>query len=135
VRQAQEALERAIKSADAGAIVKAMREHAANAAIQRKGCEALRSLAAKSAENKILIAQVGGIEALVTAMQGHATDPGVQEWACRALVNLTVNNAENQVKFRGLGAEEQVRRAMAAANATEKTKEKGQKLLDRLAQC
>ena len=80
VRQAQEeALERAIASGDADAIVKAMREHPAHAAIQRKGCEALRSLAAKSAENKILIAQVGGIEALVTAMQGHATDPGVQE--------------------------------------------------------
>ena len=37
VRQAQEALERAIASADAGAVVEAMREHAASAAIQRKG--------------------------------------------------------------------------------------------------
>ena len=133
VRQAQEALKRAIASADAGAIVKAMREHPANAAIQRKGCEALRNLAVKSAENKTLIAQVGGIEALVTAMQGHATDPGVQEQACAALLNLSSNNPENKVKISNLGSEEHVRRAMAAANATEVTKRLGQWLLDRLA--
>ena len=45
------------------------------------------------------------------------------------------NNAENNVKISNLGVEEEIRRAMAAANATEKTKEKGQKLLNKLAQC
>ena len=93
VRQAQEeALERAIASGDEGAVVvKRMREHAASAAIPRKGCEALGNLSGKSAENKTLIAQVGGIEALVTAMQGHATDPEVQLTACRALIDLAVD--------------------------------------------
>ena len=78
--------------------------------------------------------RVGGIEALVTAMQGHAADPGVQEEACWALFNLSLV-AENKVKISKLGASEPVRRAMAAANATENTKKWGQMLLDKLAQC
>ena len=59
---------------------------------------------------------------------------GVQEQACGALFNLSFN-AQNKVKISNLGAKDQVRRAMAAANATEKTKERGQDLLDDLAQC
>ena len=61
VRQAQEeALERAIASGDEGAVVvKRMREHAANAAIQREGCRALWSLAAESAENRVQIGRMG----------------------------------------------------------------------------
>ena len=37
------------------------------------------------------------------------------------------------MKISKLGSKDQVRRAMAAANATEDTKKWGQKLLDRLA--
>ena len=91
-------MERAIADADAGAIVKAMREHAASAAIQRKGCEALGDLSAESAENRTLIAQLGGIEALVTAMKEHPAHAGVQEEACATLRNLTVN-ADNRGKI------------------------------------
>ena len=67
-------------------------------------------------------------------MKDHPAHPGVQEKACAALLNLS-GNAENKVKIANLGASDPVRRAMAAANATENTKEWGQMLLDRLAQC
>ena len=58
----------------------------------------------------------------------------MQEKACGALCNIS-HNPENQGKISKLGAEDPVRRAMAAANATENTKKWGQNLLDRLAQC
>jgi len=105
VRQAQEeALERAIASADERAVVvKRMREHPASAAIQREGCEALRNLTAQNDQNRAQIARVGGIEALVTAMQGHPTDPVVQEQACMALFRLAASQDENQVKISNLG--------------------------------
>ena len=78
------------------------------------------------------------IEALLKVMKDHPAHPGVQEQACWALCNLgtgpgSTTNLQRRIK--ATGAEEPVRRAMAAANATEKTKEKGQKLLDRLARC
>ena len=79
-------------------------------------------------------ANLGGIEALLKAMKDHPTITEVQQQACAALYNLS-GNAENKVKISNLGAEEHVRRAMAAANATEDTKKWGQWLLDRLAQC
>ena len=80
---------------------------------------------------KVKIAAQGGIEALLKAMKDHPTHPGVQEGACWALFNLSFN-AENKVKIFNLGVEEPVRRAMAAANATENTKKYVQKLLDKL---
>ena len=54
--------------------------------------------------------------------------------ACMALYNLSLV-AENKGKISKLGAKEQVRRAMAAANAADETKKLGQLLLDKLAQC
>ena len=77
-----------------------------------------------------LISNLGVIEALLKAMKDHPAHPGVQEGACGALFNLSY-----KVKISKLGASAPVRRAMAAANATENTKEWGQKLLDKLAQC
>ena len=40
-----------------------------------------------------------------------------------------------QRRIKATGAKDQVRRAMAAANATDDTKKYGQMLLDKLAQC
>jgi len=80
------------------------------------------------------IARLGSIEAILKAMKELLHRRGVQEQACGALFNLSFN-AQNKVKLASLGGEEQVRRAMAAENATEDTKKYGQMLLDRLAQC
>jgi hypothetical protein len=81
------------------------------------------------------IARLGSIEAILKAMKELLHRRGVQEQACGALDNLAFNNAENKMKISKLGAKDQVRRAMAAANATENTKKYGQRLLDKLAQC
>ena len=91
---------------------------------------ALRNLAANDA-NEVRIAAEGGVGAIDTAMQHHPTNAEVQEGACLALYNLT-SNADNRVKVKSAGAEDAVKRAMALQDATAETKEKGQKLLDRL---
>jgi len=59
--------------------------------------------------NQVRITAEGGISALVTTF-----------------------DADNQVKAKSAGAEDAVKRAMALQDATELTKEWGQKLLDRL---
>jgi len=82
----------------------------------------------------VQIARLGGIEALLTAMKELPAHPEVQQQACLALYNLSLS-PESRAQIARLGAEEQVRRAMAAANATEDTKKWGQVLLDRLARC
>ena len=64
-------------------------------------------------------------------MQHHPTNAEVQEAGCGALANLTLNSA-NKAKAKSAGAEDAVKRAMALQDATAKTKEKGQKVLDRL---
>jgi hypothetical protein len=81
--------------------------------------------------NQVRITAEGGISALVTTMQRHSTNAKLQEPACITLHNLTFD-ADNQVKAKSAGAEDAVKRAMALQDATELTKEWGQKLLDRL---
>ena len=101
---------------------------------EKKGKISNLNLAHNNPENKGKISNLGGIEALLKAIKDHPTVPEVQKRACAALFNLSLV-AENKVKISKLGAKESVRRAMAAANATEVTKEWGQELLNRLAQC
>ena len=57
----------------------------------------------------------------------------MQEEACWALWSLAYN-ADNKALIKKEGGEEVVRTAMAAANATDRTKDQGQRLLDKLAQ-
>ena len=79
------------------------------------------------------IAKLGGIELILKAMKDHPTITGVQEQAYGALLNIGRSNRDLQQRIKRAGAEEEVRRAMAASNATEEVKGIGQELLDRLA--
>ena len=115
------------------AILKGMKDHATQAKVQRQACAALGSLAIND-DNAVTIANLGGIQALLKAMKDHATEAKVQESACGALDNLPWT-AENQALIKQEGAEELVRRAMSAANSSDYTKEWGEDLLDKLAQC
>ena len=81
--------------------------------------------------NKVKVAAEGGVGAIVSAMQHHPTHAKVQEAGCLALANLTFN-ANNKAKAKSAGAEDAVKRAMALQDATAKTKERGQIVLDRL---
>ena len=83
--------------------------------------------------NEVKIAAQGGIEALLKAMKEHPTIAGVQEKACWALLHIGWSNNDLQQRIKKAGAEQEVRKAMAASNATAIAKEKGQQLLDRLA--
>ena len=88
----------------------------------------------RGAEQPRLIANLGAIQALLKAMKEHPSEKEVQKQACWALYNLSFN-AENKTRIKKEGGEEVVRRAIAAHNATDYTKKKGQELLDNLAQC
>jgi len=74
--------------------------------------------------NRVKVGALRGIEAIVQAMGAHRENAGVQETACGALINL------NKTKIKQAGGKEKVKRAVAAPNATPKTKELGQRLLD-----
>ena len=65
-------------------------------------------------------------------MQHHPTHAKVQEAGCYTLRNLTTNNSANKAKAKSAGAEDAVKRAMALQDATAKTKEWGQRVLDNL---
>ena len=65
-------------------------------------CAALVNLAANNAENRVKIAEAGGIQAIVEGMDKHKEHAGVQEHGCWALQNLA-DNAENQVKIAEAG--------------------------------
>ena len=102
----------------------------ADAKVQEAACNALCCLAANP-HNKVKVAAEGGVGAIVSAMQHHPTHAKIQHAGCGALLNLTLNSA-NKAKAKSAGAEDAVKRAMALQDATAKTKEKGQKVLDRL---
>ena len=47
--------------------------------------------AGASADNKVSIARLGGVEALLSALRRHEASVAVAEWACSALSGLAVN--------------------------------------------
>ena len=63
------------------AVSQAMATHACSASVVEAGCKVLRTIA-RSAENKVKIAEAGGIKAFLGAMRGHERDAGVQEQGC-----------------------------------------------------
>jgi hypothetical protein len=112
-------------------LIHGMLEHQGHEHVQAAACEALAGLTASDDNQRVKVAAEGGIGAIVKALQHHPTHAKIQEAACGALLNLTVNSA-NKAKAKSAGAEDAVKRAMALQDATAKTKEWGQKVLDRL---
>ena len=73
--------------------------------------------------------------ALVALMREHPADPVVARAVCEELLNLASgNNDANRTAIREAGAEPVVRAAVNAPDATADTREKGQWLLDKLAE-
>jgi len=86
-------------------------------------------------DNRINTATVvaqGGMERLLEMMERHPDASELQQSACMTLWNLTFAGPAALTRLKTLGVEECVRPAMAAVNATTKTKQRGQQLLDKL---
>ena len=115
------------------AIVSGMKLHATHAGIQEKACEAFQDLSAASDDNKVLIAKEGGIPLILAALDNHAKHAGVVENACLALCSIGWSDKTVQKSIKDAGAEKLVRAAVGWSDATAKTKEYGQELLDKLA--
>ena len=143
-QEEQEAFLRAIgDEEDIKTLVRGMAKYLSDPAIQQKACWRLWTLSdasdgpvvgVRDDKKRVEIANLGGVQAILKAMKEHAAQANVQAKACGALYTLSFN-AENKALIKKEGGEELVRRAMAASDATDNTKEYGQKLLDRLAQC
>ena len=112
-------------------VVRVMEEHHANAAVMRQACGALWDLACLTA-NQARIGAAGGIEAVVRVMGEHQANAAVMQQACWALGNIGWSDQALQKRIKDAGAEPLVRAAVAAPDATDKTKERGQRLLDKL---
>ena len=60
------------------------------------GAFTLWSLAANSDDNRVAIAEAGGIQSVVEAMGRHKDDATVQQWGCDALKNLAQKNGKKR---------------------------------------
>ena len=68
--------------------------------MQENGCGAISNLALND-NNKVTIADAGGITTILSAMKTHSSNATVQENGCGALQNLAVNE-NNRVTKTGL---------------------------------
>ena len=93
-----------------GRLLAALDKHADHAGVVEQACGAVRNLASKNADNKVLIAKEGGIPLTLAALDNHAEHAGVVEQACGAVWNLAAN-AENKVLIAEAGG---IRRLLAA---------------------
>jgi len=81
------------------AILKVMKEHAAEAKVQEQACRALNTLAGND-DNAVKITNLGGIQAILKAMKDHAAQTKVQEMACGALYRLSFNAEKREESTR-----------------------------------
>ena len=77
------------------AIIDAMRLHAAVPTMAESGCAALRALALHQ-DNRVALAECGGIPAVVSAMQAHPAEKGVQAQGAGALWHVMLDNIPNK---------------------------------------
>ncbi len=92
------------------AVLGALRRHETSASVAESACGAVQNLAMNgacaissrdtceltghlSADNKVSIARLGGVEAVLGALRRHETSTAVAELACAALWNLAMNGA------------------------------------------
>jgi hypothetical protein len=74
-----------------GAVVIAMVMHPSNTTLQEKALRAIRNLSAQREEHKMVLANIGGIDAVVSAIQVHRDVAGGQEAGAWALSNMAGN--------------------------------------------
>ena len=71
---------------------------------------------------------------MTAVLHEHAANAEVMQYACWALGNIGASDRALQNRIWEAGAEPVVRAAVNAPDATDKTREKGQRLLDKLAE-
>ena len=118
-------------------VVLALKQHLAVASVAEWASGAAANLAADNDANQAALAAAGGIEALTAVLHEHAANAEVMQYACWALCYIGVGGRSDralQKRIREAGAEPVVRAAVNAPDATADTREKGQWLLDKLAE-
>jgi hypothetical protein len=98
--------------------------------MQGQACAALQTLAVND-DNQVKIGGAGGIEGVVAAMVVHPKHQGVQQRVCVVLWSLLQQGSLID-NIQTAGGVERVRHAIAAEDATERTKEVGKKFLAKL---
>jgi hypothetical protein len=88
-----------------------MKSHSSNADVQENGCGALWYLALND-NNKVTIAEAGGITTILSAMDNHSSNPFVQYCGCTALMKLVTNNDNNKVMITNAGGEVAIQSAI-----------------------
>ena len=94
-------------------IMNIMKKYINNIKIQIIGCRALANIAADAADNQLMVADAGGIEAVVAAMKAHLENADVQKNGCAALGNIAML-AETKRMVAAAGGIEAVVAAMEA---------------------
>ena len=74
-----------------------------HANVQLQGCAAFWNLADNNENNKVMIADAGGIPSILSAMRTHSSNARVQEHGCGALWKLALNNGSNKVTISDAG--------------------------------
>ena len=121
-----------VKAGGIEAVLAAGAKHSGSAQVEEEVCGVLRTLAYYSDDNCAAIAAAEGIEAVVRVMGEHQANAAVMQQACGALFNIGYSDQALQKRIKDAGAEPLVRAAVAAPDATDATKEYGQRLLDKL---
>jgi len=113
------------------AVVRAMKEHLGDEALQTRGLATLWSLAVLQA-NQIEIASVGGIGPIVNAMMLHLMSASLQKQACGCLCSLS-NHPDNKRLIREAGAMESLIFTMWAHYNSESVQAEACKVISHLA--
>jgi hypothetical protein len=111
--------------ADFNSIVNLMKKYRSCPRIQQQGCAAFRDPILRSADDHILSAVNGGIEAIVNAMAAHSNETKVQEQGCLAIVNLAYNNDANRGSIAAKHGIEAIVGAMTTHSNVSKVQEYG----------
>jgi len=80
------------KEGGIAAVLRSMRVHASDAAVQAMGCWSLVNLALNH-QQKLMLLRLDGLDAVLRAMSGHLTEIEVQFRALFALINLVIPEA------------------------------------------
>ena len=113
-------------------ILSKMRMNERNANIQEEGLMELRNLAYNNENNKVKIADAGGITTILSAMKTHSSNATVQENGCGALWSLAVND-KNQVTIAEAGGIPTILSAMKTHSSNATVQENGCGALQNLA--
>ena len=84
--------------------------------------------------NRVTIAEAGGITTILSAMKNHSSNANVQENSCGTLVNLALNE-NNRVTISNAGGKAVIESAMRNYSSNAGVQEKGKAALCNLNHC